>query len=60
MDDLAAGMAKQLAEIVRRYQQHKEELRQQRTGNVDMSAGLLPAADLARLGHQASLGLGVG
>ena len=41
MDDLAAGMAKELADIVRRYRQHNEELRQQRTGKVDMNAGVV-------------------
>jgi hypothetical protein len=41
VDDLASGMAKQLVEIVHRYRQHKEELRPQRTGKVDMSAGVV-------------------
>jgi hypothetical protein len=34
-------MAEQLVEIVHRYRQRNEELRQQRTGKVDMSAGVV-------------------
>jgi hypothetical protein len=34
-------MAKQLVEIVHRYRQHNEELRQQRAGKVNMSTGVV-------------------
>jgi hypothetical protein len=45
-ENLAAGMAKQLADIMARYQQHQAKLRQQpkRTASMDV----LSSADLAR------------
>ena len=42
---MAARMAKQLVQIVHRYRQHNEELRQQRTGKVDRSAGIVGVED---------------